>query len=347
MAETITTPETRTSRFWLYAPFVLLAVLALLWSAAWWVIRNRTAAGLDAWLAAEEAAGRRWTCADRGVGGYPFRVEVTCASVSLARGDLKLDAGRLLALAQVYQPRHIIAQLDGPLRVSSAGLQGEARWTLLEASFRTAAEGLQRISLFADAPSLAFKANGVDIAASGRSLEAHLRPDPSRFGPEGAFDVAAKALGTRVPALDPVLGGPEPADITLDAVVSQGRGVAGRPLPEELERWRQAGGKVDLALLGITKGPRRLETRGELRLDEGRRVAGRVEISAAGLEGLLETLTGGRAGSRLLGSLLSPPRQSSPGGQPGLAQLPPIALNEGRVFLGPFQVPGVRLAPLY
>jgi hypothetical protein len=36
-----------------------------------------------------------------------------------------------------------------------------------------------------------------------------------------------------------------------------------------------------------------------------------------------------------------------PGGQPALAQLPPIALNEGRVFLGPFQVPGLRLAPLY
>ena len=68
--------QTRQSRFWLFAPFALLALVAVGWSVAWFVIRQRTAEGLDLWLAHEAAAGRAWTCADRAVGGYPFRIEI-------------------------------------------------------------------------------------------------------------------------------------------------------------------------------------------------------------------------------------------------------------------------------
>ena len=48
---------------------------------------RRKADGLDAWLADEAAAGRQWTCADRSVGGYPFRLEVSCRTLTFRRGE--------------------------------------------------------------------------------------------------------------------------------------------------------------------------------------------------------------------------------------------------------------------
>ena len=117
----------RHSRFWLLTPFALLAVVAVAWSVAWVVIRQRTVDGLDRWLAREAAAGRNWACADRAVGGYPFRIEVSCSALTLRRGEATASLGRLLTVAQVYRPRHIIAEVSGPLRASDGqGVSVEA-----------------------------------------------------------------------------------------------------------------------------------------------------------------------------------------------------------------------------
>ena len=40
------------------------------------------------------------------------------------------------------------------------------------------------------------------------------------------------------------MGGGEPTDIQLDVTATQAEGFRGRPVAEELERWRNAGGKV-------------------------------------------------------------------------------------------------------
>ena len=108
----------RRSRFWLYTPFVLLLLLAIAWSIAWFVIRNRTAEALDGWIAAEARGGRQWTCGDRTIAGYPFRIEIICNSLDLKRGAITASFGRTEAVAQVYQPRRIITEVAGPLRVS-------------------------------------------------------------------------------------------------------------------------------------------------------------------------------------------------------------------------------------
>jgi len=109
-------PPRPRGRFWLYAPFAALALLACLWSIAWMVIRDRTTAALDAWLEAEAAAGRRWTCADRTVAGFPFRLEIGCGSVSLDRPEGSAKLGRLVVVAQVYEPGHFVAEATGPLQ---------------------------------------------------------------------------------------------------------------------------------------------------------------------------------------------------------------------------------------
>jgi hypothetical protein len=347
MAEAAAPADARRSRFWLYTPFVLLALVAIAWSVAWMVIRDRTSEGLDAWIAAEARNGRRWTCADRTVAGYPFRIEVTCATVALRQSDATASLGRVHAVAQVYQPRHVITRIEGPLRLTRGAVAVEGGWRLLETSIRGSAGGLQRASLVAEAP--AFQVTGpgnAAMAVSSRRFEAHLRPSPTARE-EGAWDAAISASQARVPLLDALLGGAEPADVQVDLTATRVQGLGGRPMVEEIERWRQADGRLGVMLLSVSKGPRRMEAKGELRLDEAHRPAGELTVSAAGLEELIGHLSGHRLGGNLLGSLLGEGPRAPSAAAPKLMPLPPLRLDGGRLAVGPFAVPNVRLPALY
>ena len=328
-------PAERGSRFWLFAPFVLLLLLALAWTAAWFYIRGRTIEALDGWMAREAAAGRRWTCPGRGVGGFPFRIEVSCPQLGLARADLSGSLGPSQVVAQVYQPRHVIAEIGGPLRVSDGERTVEGRWRDLRLSLRVGGGGLQRASLRAAEPSLRVDGLPVPVEGSARAVEAHLRPSPART--DGAYDLSLRAEGAAAPALAALLGGDAPVDLDLAATVTQARDAAPRPVIEELERWRRAGGRIEVERLAVVQGPRRLEAKGALGLDELRRPSGRIEATATGLEGLVAALLSGRP----VEAEARPAEPARP------ARLPPVRIENGRIAVGPLPVPGLRLAPLY
>jgi hypothetical protein len=349
MAASAVVPETRHSRFWLYTPFVLLLLVAVAWTVAWFVIQDRVNDGLDRWLAAEGQAGRQWTCQDRSVGGYPFRIEVTCAALRLQRGEVSASLGRVQSVAQVYQPRHVITEVGGPLRLTDGRITVQGTWQLLEASVRGSSTGVQRASLVAEAPNLQVTgAAPTEIGLSSQRLEAHVRPNP-RGQQDGAYDAAISILQARIPGLDALLGGAEPANLQLDVTATRAEGFRGRPVLDEVERWREADGRLKILLASLAKGPRRMEAKGELRLDEQHRPAGELTLAAAGIEGLIGNLTGGGVGGSVLGALLGQgPRNPPPApGAPALSPLPPLRLDNGRVALGPFAVPNLRLPPLY
>ncbi|MBA1157204.1 DUF2125 domain-containing protein [Microvirga mediterraneensis] len=350
MDQAAPTASVRRSRFWLYTPFVLLLLVAIAWSIAWFVIRSRTAEALDGWIAAEARSGRQWTCGDRSIAGYPFRIEIICESLDLKRGSVSASFGRTEAVAQIYQPRRVIVEVAGPLRVTDGTVTVDGSWSLMQASINASQAGLQRLSLAADAPKVSVTGLGSgEIAGSGRHLELHLRPNPSRRA-ELAGDLAASLTEARIPILDALVGGAEPTNLSADVTVTQADGFKGRTIVEELELWRNAGGKLDILMLSAVKGPRQIETKGELRLDEEHRPAGQLTVSAAGLDGLLGNLTGGRVGGNLLGMLLGQgPRsqQGQPNAKPQLASLPPLRLENGFLAMGPFVIPNVRLQPLY
>ncbi len=389
-------PETpvprRRSRFWLYAPYVALLVLAVAWSVGWVLIRARAVSEIDGFLAREAAAGRTWDCPGRSVTGYPFRIEVRCEALRLARSDLTLALGPVVAVAQVYQPGHVIVEAKGPLRLKEGGTTLDADWRGLEASVHAALAGFQRLSLVVEGPKgtlegvLLGKAapdapapeapppgsppatpppgtSPVPIPFAAERFEAHARPTPGRFETDGAVDLSARLAKATLPVLDPVLGGPEPADLALDATIDRARGFGPRPLPVELERWRAAGGGLDVTRLSLAKGPRRIQARGTLALDAAHRLSGEASLRAVGVEQIVGAIMGQQLGAErgamignLVGQLLgglARPRNGTPaeppaaGDEAGLKPLPALRLAEGRVFLGPLAIPNVRLVPLY
>ncbi|HEX8166523.1 MAG TPA: DUF2125 domain-containing protein [Beijerinckiaceae bacterium] len=344
-------PPRRPGRFWLFAPAAALALVCAGWAAAWFVIRDRVAEGLDAWLANETAAGRRWECPERAIAGFPFRIEVSCARLALEAPEGTLGAGRLRTVTQVYQPRLTVFELDGPLRASLGGVALEGSWDSLRGSFHSAPHGFARASLVVAGAKLRATGPMGDAALSARHAEAHARPGPDA---DAAVEVAVKAEGAAVPALDGLLGGTEPLDADLEARVTQARPLP-RPSRQDVERWREAGGRIGLDRLTLAKGERRLEARGELALDELRRPAGRLDVAVLGLSDLLPALMTGRlpgAGGALgsaagaLGGFMGGRRTvPAPGAKP--SPLPAIRLENGRILFGLAPVPGVRLMPLY
>ena len=347
MEEAVPAGHARRSRFWLYTPFVLLLLVAVAWSVGWFLIRNRAGEAVDAWLAAEARAGRQWTCPDRTIGGYPFRIEIVCRTLDLKQGAVTASFGRVEAVAQVYNPRLVVAEIDGPLRATDGRVTAQAQWDLLQASIHLTPGGLQRLSLAARAPSLAVTGlTPNEIATSSRSLELHLRPNPSRTQ-DKAYDAAFSVSQARVPVLDQLVGGQELTDLDGDVTLTQAEGFRGRPATVELERWRAAGGQADIHRLAIAKGARRLEAKGNLQLDEAHRATGQLNVAAAGLDGLIGSLTGNRTGGALLGALLGQGPQASGTAKPQLASLPPLRLEGGFLSMGPFVIPNFRLPPLY
>lgn len=337
----------RRSRIGLYAPFLLLLLLATAWSLGWFFIREKTRSGLDTWIAGEAAEGRRWSCADRTFGGYPFRIEIGCSDFTLDRPDVRVSLGRLLVVSQIYSARHVIAEVAGPLRVDAGLTRADGRWRLLQASVIVGDRGFDRISLVTEGPEVSVAwAGGDPLAFVSRRFEAHLRPEPTDAT---AYDLAVRNEGAVIPGLDALVGGTEPADLVLSLDVTQAKDLPARPLWSEMERWRLAGGRVDLTSLSMVKGPRRAEVKGVLGLDDAHRPEGRVDIAAANLGGLAGRLAGNAGLAGLLGSLFGVPDAAPPPvvGGVALKPLPQLRFEGGRVQIGPLPIPGLRLPALY
>ncbi|BAU90362.1 hypothetical protein MPPM_1757 [Methylorubrum populi] len=353
----------RRRRIGLFLPYILLATVAVAWATAWFFIRGKAESEMDAWLAREAQAGRQWTCADRSITGFPFRLELRCASLRFARSDGSFTLGPTTAVVQVYDPRHVVLEVDGPFHVEQGDLTGNVTWKSLEASFHAASNGFSRASLVVDAPQGTVQSpdpGPVDFAAE--HLELHARPTPGRFESDGAVDVSLRLAKAAVPRLDALAGSSDPADIDLDTTIERATVLRTGTVARELEKWRQADGRLDVTRLSIAKGERRLQAKGEVGLDEAHRPEGRFDIRAIGLEALVGQVMGQRFGSdkgaligNLVGQFLGGLRKredvsgeaQAASGANGLKPLPTLRLGDGRLMLGPLAVPNVVLPALY
>lgn len=351
----------RRGRMGLFLPYILLAIVVVAWSGAWFWIRGRAEREMDAWLAREATAGRTWTCQDRSVTGFPFRIELRCASVTLSRSDGRFRLGPTTAVAQIYQPRLVVFESQGPFHVEQGDLTGDASWSALQGSFHGASEGFTRASLVIDGPKVSVTgAQPQPFTLTGRHLELHARPAPARFESDGAVDLNLQLAEAAIPDLDALTGGSAPVDASLDATVTRATVIGTGAVPKELERWRQAGGLLEITSLSLAKGDQRVQARGQIALDEAHRPAGQIDLRAAGVDALIGSVVGQRFGSKegalvgqLVGGLLglgrgpARPDQAPAGSGPPLKPLPPLKLVDGQVLFSGFPIPNVRVPPLY
>ena len=354
-------PTPRPARLRIFMPTLALLLVMAGVGVVWAYLSWRASQEMDAWMQREADLGRTWSCPDRSIGGFPFRIEVTCSQPSftgVAEGQTL--NGRLAGIhtvAQIYNPGHVIVEADGPLAVTtSGGDRLDAEWQLARASIQgKPGAGLDRFSAELSEPrvSVSGPRGGMSLAAA--MADFHIRRTPNRPAEEGAYDVASRINGATVPPLDTLLGGAQKAQADIVATITQAEPLAGRGLPSELERWRAAGGRLQISTGMISHGARRIDLSGTVGLDDAHRPQGRLDVTVSGVDDMLARFgLSGRGNA--LGGLIAGVLGGRAGGAqaaepaPGAAQAPkgmvlPLRMENGRAFLGP--LPLVALPPLY
>jgi hypothetical protein len=183
-----------TRRIQMLMAAIFVAIIA--YTGAWFWFGNQLVKGTETAISDAAFQGQTIICDEPTAKGYPFRMGLTCSKTGFADAaqGLKLEAGAFRSAAQVYQPRHIIGELDGPLTVNTTKLNPfTVNWALAHASFSGDGGLPQRVSLeiekpvFTETASSALEIGGANLAAF------HMRQ-----GDNNQVDLASNIEGAKV-----------------------------------------------------------------------------------------------------------------------------------------------------
>ena len=339
------------------APWLLLVLGLLLvsgWSWAWLEAQRQAVRSTDAWFAAEAARGRPWSCSDRDISGFPFSFTLSCAqstfTARIGGEQVEGQVAGLRAEASLMHPNRIRVTLASPmtahrgedtdpLELSWSGLSIEIGLTLAaEARAAISADGLDIVR--PDQRKAHIDHVGLQLATAG--LSGSSRRD---------YQVSAQLAGTAIPELDGATGTATPMVLDGRATIT-GLELNGlEPWQDVVERWRLAGGRIELASLTYGKEPLRVAANGQLGLDELHRPTGLLQTTISGYETMAERLglplRAVSFGGALAGLLGGPTKPTAAAVNPGRSAMTlPVGFSGGRLTIGPFKT-ALRLAPLY
>lgn len=258
-ASTISQPK-KPRRFWLWAPYVLLLIVVIVWSGVWLTMSWRVEATLKRQAAALRAQGYQASWSALKIDGWPFRVDLTLTRpILLEPSGWGVSAPILKGETTPYAADHWIFVADqgatltrpgkGPLSIAGRALRASV------GGFggprpRFSFEGLDLI--LSPAP------GGQPAALSSASrLEAHLQPGPDDQAAlliriEGGKLAPFANLARIAPALD----------LTWDARLSHLSALRGATWPLAVQAWTAAGGVMTVANAKIALGGLGLEGSG-------------------------------------------------------------------------------------
>lgn len=132
------------------------------------------------------------TCNNLEIRGFPFRIGLNCDNTSFddTKRRVGFTAGELRTTAQIYNPGHVISELDGPLTVTNRNSVIEANWQSMRASSVFEISNLSRASIEAVSIDLATQfANLKELQnVTAENLQMHIRQN------ENNVDVAASGI---------------------------------------------------------------------------------------------------------------------------------------------------------
>ena len=281
---------------------VLLLVAAAAWSAFWFYAASEVDAAADAWRAQEAKSGRVYDCARRSVAGFPFRLEVRCngATVSLqsqTAGQVATQASftarldEILVVAQVYDPKRVIAEFTAPATISDRGGPPSmmANWSRA----RSSAVGLpaipQRASIVFDDPSIDRINGSVQTPlARAKHIELHGRIADGSPSDHPVIETALQIAGGSMQEVHPLLA--EPFDADVRTMLSGLKDFSPKPWPERFREIQAAGGHVEIVQSRIQQGDLVAVATGTLGLSAQGRLDGELQMTVAGIEKVIPAL---------------------------------------------------------
>jgi hypothetical protein len=314
-------------RPWLIAiPLGVVLLIGVIWTGVWFYAAREAEARMEAWRAQQAQGGRVFACEKQAIGGYPFRIEVRCTNASAelrdAQPPLAIKLKEVVAVAQVWDPKLLIAEFTGPLSVADPGQQpyALATWTLARASVRGTPSTPERASIVVDALKLEGATAGTKLFDS-RHAELHARVQFGSWPHNPAFDLAIKLEGATAPTIHPFTS--QPLDADVQAVLHGMKDLRPKPMPARLREWQAAGGRLEIQDARVAQADTVAKATGTLGLTERGGLDGALRVSAAGIERFLPAV-GAEGGAALNLSRVAPALNAIDRAVPGLAQrLPP------------------------
>lgn len=267
--------------FWLFFPFILLALAIAAYSAYWAYARNQLDQGINAWIEAERAAGRTVEYSSKSLGGYPFRFALTVTDPVYAQpGGPRWQGEELHLVMQPWNWNHVIARSPGRNTVTPPLGRGQDIRLLVgsksAASVSWNDAGLRRFSLVLDEAALD---TGDEAVGELDQFEFHMRPapgSPDMLQLETHFQALRLAeLPEDVVPLGHTVG---PSILRLEADKGMQALAMGVPAERFVQTVLDLGGEIRVPQILVDWGPADLGARGELDQSGGGEILGQVGL---------------------------------------------------------------------
>ena len=237
-------------------------MLAIAWSGYWLWLHNKVQQLFEEQSAVLAARGLTLDCAERDWGGYPFRIEFTCADPRFADTRSSLiagaDAAKLFVVMQAYDFRKVAALLDGPTTIA---LRDAEPLTIAHdralASFQRVSASDQRLSIEVPALRIGEDVSAVTASFHFRARDANIL-DIAASGEAIAFTVEDAKFAIDKAALE--------GDMPLSALAN----------PEILRGLAASGGKINLTRASLSKGELTISGDGALTITPQGLLDGRI-----------------------------------------------------------------------
>jgi len=264
------------NRWWLFGPYIVVIMAALVWSCVWFWVRSQVATKLDA--ASRPAPGHAsltWT--HRSISGFPFRVEVVLDGFRVSEpSGWAVSAPQVRAEAYAYAPKHWVAYAPhgavltrpgaGDVAITGPDLRASATFGKSEFAF----EGRK----LAFAPKLGAKsfpliaADTIDAktrSVGGDRVEFLLQMQGITLSPAPLLGQLARGL---------------PMSSAWHGMLSKASALDGRDWPDAARAWTAAGGSVDLVAGDLDVGAVKLSASGgQLSVDQSGRLQGQLSLA--------------------------------------------------------------------
>ena len=281
---------------------ILLLIAAAAWSAFWFFAASQVDVRADAWRAQEAKSGRVYDCAKRSVAGFPFRLEVRCdgASVTLlsqtaaqaaTQAPITAQLGQILVVAQVYDPKLLIAEFTAPATISDRGRQTSmiVNWNKAHSSVVGLPAVPQRASITFDDASINRVDGSVQAPVAGaKHVELHGRVAEGSALDRPVIETVLQIAGGSVQGLHPLLVQPFDADVRT--MLSGLKDFSPKPWPERFREIQAAGGHVEIVQSRIAQGDLIAVAAGTLGLTADGRLDGELQMTVAGIEKVIPAL---------------------------------------------------------
>ena len=279
---------------------ILLLIAAAAWSAFWFYAASQAEVKADAWRAQEAKSGRSYDCAKRSVAGFPFRLEVRCegARVTLtsqtagsAPAPVTVNLGEILAVAQVYDPKLLIAEFRAPATISDSpnAAAMQVNWSTARASVVGLPAIPQRASMVFDDIAIDRINNSVQVpAARAKHIELHGRLAEGSTAKDPVIESVLRIEAGSVQDVHPLLARPFQAEIR--AKLSGLADIAPKPWPQRFRELPASGGHVEIVQSRIQQDDLVAVASGTLTLTPQGRPDGELQMTVTGLEKIIPAL---------------------------------------------------------